>query len=81
MSTSPQEIERSPVKPALPSARAARNCFFGNNENLSELSNKDGTGTEPICTSESSEEISSNVNPFGNHIRVSKSPVPPLRIP
>jgi len=65
----------------LPSARTGRNTFFGNDENVSELSNKDCTGVDTLCESDSSEEVNEQANPFGNHIRVTKSPVPPLRIP
>jgi hypothetical protein len=65
----------------MPSARTGKNTFFGNDENASELSNKDDTGIETLQESDSSEETDMQANPFGNHIRVTKSPVPPLRIP
>ncbi len=78
---SPTQLEKNQIKPAFPSARAGKNTFFGNDENASELSNKDDTGVDTLRESDSSEEVIGQANPFGNHIRVTKSPVPPLRIP
>ncbi len=65
----------------MPSERTGKNTFFGNDENASELSNKDDNATDTLKESDSSEETTEQANPFGNHIRVTKSPVPPLRIP
>lgn len=73
----------------MPSARNTKHAYFENEENSSEVSNKDDLMTESFIMkdlgvttlqkSDSSEDV--QANPFGNHIRVSKSPVPPLRIP
>lgn len=65
----------------MPSARTGKNTFFGNDENASERSNIDDTGIDNLQESDSSEDLDVQANPFGNHIRVTKSPVPPLRIP
>jgi hypothetical protein len=40
----------------MPSARTGKNTFFGNDENASELSNKDETGIDTLQESDSSEE-------------------------
>ncbi len=53
----PSQIERSPVKAAMPSARTGKNTFFGNDENASERSNKDDTGIETLQESDSSQDL------------------------
>lgn len=85
-------IDQSQQQEIMPSHRNQKNTFFGNDENISEILNKSDSikvnltqskqeNFEQIRESDSSEETNEQSNPFGNHIRVTKSPVPPLRFP